>query len=160
MVVMYSVEPDYDFPLWPIAIIVVLLLTLIFMLIKLRKKNIKLPKHETVATVDDRKKVLIKEYSSRIKKAGKDRTSGKIGERECYGQLSLYVREFVTEMTGINVKSYTYEDIKQLENPKLTELIGEFYGPEFSVEKFDDEVMTRNLQSAIDKTLKLLKNWK
>ena len=46
--------------------------------------------------------------------------------------ISVLIRLFVYELTGLEVQSCTLKDIKKLNIPVLYELIKEYYDPEFS----------------------------
>ena len=63
---------------------------------------------------------------------------GGIHARETYQRLSLLIRSFVFEMTGIRVQEYTLQDIRRLRLPVLTELVQEYYVPEFA--DYDDHL--------------------
>ena len=62
--------------------------------------------------------------------------SGKIRVRETYQRLSDLIRRFVGEMTGIHLQEYTLSDIRKLRMPVLTNLVQEYYVPEFA--DYDD----------------------
>jgi len=52
--------------------------------------------------------------------------------RQAFQTLSAIIRNFVFEVTGIRVQNYTLYEIRQLNMPRLTKLIEEYYAPEFA----------------------------
>ena len=79
--------------------------------------------------------------------------SGECTERECYEKLSICVREFVKEATGINVTSCTLTDIRKLRMPSLEKLIAEYYFPEFS------DRTGFNAPEAIEEAKRVVTSW-
>ena len=57
---------------------------------------------------------------------------GDITVRQAFQSLSSIIRRFVYEVTGIEVQNYTLYEIRQLNMPRLTKLIEEYYAPEFA----------------------------
>ena len=68
----------------------------------------------------------------------------KVTERQAYQKLSKIVREFAFRMTGVRVQNYTLQEIRVLNQPKLTELIEECYVPEFALRNQADFAETLN----------------
>lgn len=79
--------------------------------------------------------------------------SGKITIRTAYQGLSLIIRYFVYEVTNIKVQNYTLKDIEKLKMPILSELIQEYYAPEFA------EKSLGNIKSSLEKTRKVIEKW-
>lgn len=73
--------------------------------------------------------------------------------RTAYQQMSEIIRDFVYEITGIQVPNYTLMDIKGCNMPVLEELIQEYYSPEFALEAKGDV-----LQS-LEKTKSAIERW-
>lgn len=73
--------------------------------------------------------------------------------RETYQNMSVCIRQFVHEVTGIKVQNYTLLDIKQLHMPHLESLIEEFYHPEFA------ENSQGNSNTAYEKAKRVIELW-
>ena len=73
--------------------------------------------------------------------------------RAGYQELSIIIRTFVNEVTGIEVQNYALKEIKKLEMPLLYELIKEYYAPEFSENSLGD------IENSINKTRKVIEKW-
>ena len=78
---------------------------------------------------------------------------GMITSRKAYQELSMTIRLFVYELTGVEVQSYTLKEIKKLNIPVLYELIKEYYDPEFS------KLSKGNIKLSIDKTRGVIQRW-
>lgn len=74
--------------------------------------------------------------------------------RAIYQELSLLMRSFVTDVTGIKVTKLTLREIDRKSFPILYDMIEEFYSPEFSREGFGDPIL------AIDKVRRGIEEWK
>ena len=61
-----------------------------------------------------------------------------ISTRDAYQKMSLCIRHFVYEVTGIQVQNCTLQDIRQLHMPGLEALITEYYAPEFATISIGD----------------------
>ena len=59
---------------------------------------------------------------------------GTVETRVAYQELSRIIRGFVYEVTRIEVHHYGFSEISALNMPQLTELVREYYEPEFSKE--------------------------
>ena len=62
----------------------------------------------------------------------RDLREGKTEPRFAYQRMSGAIRGFVYEATGVKVQKYTLYEIKQLRIHRLTQLIEEYYVPEFA----------------------------
>ena len=76
-----------------------------------------------------------------------------ISTRDAYQKMSLCIRHFVYEVTGIQVQNYTLEDIKGLHMPGLEALIAEYYAPEFAMTSMSDST------SSIERTKRVIELW-
>ena len=80
--------------------------------------------------------------------------SGQIKNKEAYTRLSLYIREFIKKVSGINVLSSSKEEIKAMGIPSLSLLMEEYYPPEFS------KNTSGNIASSIERSIGVIKEWK
>lgn len=83
--------------------------------------------------------------------------------RECYQELSVQLRDFVQEMTGVDVSTYTLTDVRQLKVQALTELIEKYYRPEFGtdayIQEMTPEIMTEQFDSVVEETKAVIEKW-
>lgn len=76
-----------------------------------------------------------------------------ITTREAYQKMSRCIRQFVYEVTGIQVQNYTLQDIRQLHMPSLEALIAEYYAPEFAVTSLGDST------ASLERTKRAIELW-
>lgn len=136
-----------------ILIIPLLLLIILLLIIILHKKkdikNVKIIQPSSKNLIDIKSKYL---YNIQILIV--DLNTNKISERIAYQSLSRLIRNFIYEVTNIKVQYYTLEDIKKINIPILSKLVEEYYKPEF------ERVSKGNILESIDKTKKVIENWK
>ena len=149
-------EPISYMTLWLIiaAVLVALVIFMqVFFRIKLRgrlgkskKIKIKKPKPKTLIEIKtaDLGQLAQIEYNLR---------SSSISTKEAYQKMSLCIRGFVYEATGIPVEKYTLTEIKEVGIPVLTQLVSEYYEPEFAMATYAD------VNQSILKTRKVLESW-
>ena len=139
----YSLNYIYIF----LAIMVVPVI--IWLLVKLLSKLIKpKPKKETPEEiVSEVKKVRVKDklkiknkYLSMLKKLSEKYSAGKIDERKLYTELSSLVRNYVYELTDLEVHKYTLREIRKMNMPGLEQLISDYYTPEFAMESHSNPI--------------------
>ena len=74
--------------------------------------------------------------------------------RIAYQIMSLCVREFVSEITGVSITHFTLTELKQKEMPiELIRLIEEYYQPEFAKESEAD------FKRSLEKTKQVVEQW-
>ena len=136
-----------------ILIIPLLLLIILLLIIILHKKkdikNVKIIQPSSKNLIDIKSKYL---YNIQILIV--DLNTNKISERIAYQSLSRLIRNFIYEVTNIKVQYYTLEDIKKINMPILSKLVEEYYKQEF------ERVSKGNILESIDKTKKVIENWK
>lgn len=92
-------------------------------------------------------------YLVKLDKLELDLKSGNVVTRTAFQSLSVYIREFVNEVTGINVVNCTLADIHAMNIPVLEELVGEYYLPAFARESVGDGL------ASINKTKRAIERW-
>jgi hypothetical protein len=85
-----------------------------------------------------------------------DYNAKKITKRDGYQRLSIIIRGFVQETTGINVENYTLYEIKGLGIEKLNKLIEEYYVPEFAE---DNRATKMSLEASCNSAMGVIKTW-
>ena len=135
-----------------VVLLIVLLLPFIYLLLKklgvfnLKKNNI------LNFTAKDINGIKYK-YLNKLNDLDKSLNDKKITSRKAYQELSMLIRLFVYELTGLEVQSCTLKDIKKLNIPVLYELIKEYYDPEFS------KISKGNIKASIEKTKEVISRW-
>lgn len=157
-----NLQEQFSYSRWPIflvAVIILISLAAIILPYFIRLFKSKL-KRKTPA-----QKVVIKQRTSfdtaRIKSTYLDMLneleaeliSQRVSTRDAYKRMSICIRRFVFDMTGLEVTNYTLEDIKKLQMPQLAALVEEYYTPEFSVHSIGNEL------ESLGKTKKAIEQW-
>ncbi|MBP3218729.1 MAG: hypothetical protein J6M46_10180 [Lachnospiraceae bacterium] len=71
-------------------------------------------------------------YLQRMELTEKALQDGQITIREAYQRMSADMRDFVKRATGVPVREMTLAEISELKIPSLTELVRDYYEPEFA----------------------------
>ena len=66
----------------------------------------------------------------------------------------MTIRMFVYEVTGIKVQKYTLTEIRRVNIPQLTNLVREYYEPEFAREARAD------VKTSLYRTRMLIESWR
>lgn len=153
-----KLQNPFSYALWPIILLGVIVLgiivTLMILKLNIKPKKKPAPKNEQpkkVQTVDVNRIRMF--YLMQLDELEKAFRNEKLSIREAYQNMSRIVRQFVQERTGIQADSYTLNDIKKLNIPKLEALISEFYSPEFSVKSQGD------VFAALEKSRRIIEEW-
>lgn len=135
--------------------IIISLFITIFLLIILKQLNNKYQKGKPVVIKQPKKSVdIIKEiYLDKLEELQDCVNCEKISIRKGYQELSIIIRDFVYEMTGIKVQYYTLADIKNIDMPILYELIKYYYVKEFAT------ISDGNILESINKARKVIEKW-
>lgn len=151
-----ELQQPYNYSYWPMIIsaglvILGLIIFLIFRLIARRKPKNKIIIRRPPASM----LVVIKnKYLYAINKIEIDIKLNNISSRKGYRELSSVIRLFIFDVTGIKVQNYTLNEIRVLQMPVLTELVSEYYSPEFSKEG------KGNILESINKTRGVIQRWR
>lgn len=81
------------------------------------------------------------------------RSNNQLTDRQAFQELSLAVRSFVFEATGIRVQNYTLAEIKAANLPRLYQLIEQCYVPEFAAKD------GRTVYEIIHQARKVVEEW-
>ncbi|MCR5213560.1 MAG: hypothetical protein K6E10_04030 [Eubacterium sp.] len=95
-----------------------------------------------------------KKYIGELLFIESDLMANKINIRQAYQKISMTIRMFVFEVTGIKVQKYTLTEIRRVNIPQLTNLVREYYEPEFARETRAD------VRSSLAKTRSLIEGWR
>lgn len=134
--------------LWIIVIIVIISLIIYVYFKKKNKKDIvvNVPLFKDMIRIKEQYIYLINNLINKV-------NSKSISNRKAYQELSLLIRNFIFEMTGIRVQYYTLKDIEFLNMPFLYELVKEYYDPEFAYKS------EGNIMESINKTKGMIERW-
>lgn len=139
---------------YSIILIIPLLLLIILLLIIILHKKKDIKKVNIIQPTSKNLFDIKNKYLYNIQILIDNLNNDKISERKAYQSLSRLIRNFIYEVTNIKVQFYTLEDIKIINMPILSKLVEEYYNPEF------ERVSKGNILESIDKTKKVIENWK
>lgn len=149
-----KLQQPFSYSLIPIIICAILFgMSLVYFCVsyvKSRPNTVKPQIH--MATPKNREKIK-QFYLDKINQLHNAIVTQQIDSRNAYQKMSCYIREFVYEMTGMEVQKYTLQDIQQLKMPVLESLIAEYYVPEFA---YAEE---GNALASIEKTKRIMEKW-
>lgn len=150
-----NLQNPYTYSVLPILLIAItIILITLYLLIETIKNKSKPIKIEDVKIVEPKNiKAIQSKYLKRLDNLRKKLELNKITIRVAYQGLSTLIRYFIFEVTDIKVQNYTLSEIETLNMPFLTELIQEYYAPEFAKQSIGD------IKQAIDKTRKVVEKW-
>lgn len=153
-----KLQEPFSYAVWPIIVVGMIAAAVLAYLIieKLiagskKKRNTELPvvRQKSVVEVS----AIKRKYIAELYKIENDLKNSKISIRTAYQKMSVCIRKFVYEVTGIKVQHYTLFDIKALNMPMLEDLIAEYYAPEFSEKSVGD------VSASIEKTKRVIEKW-
>lgn len=144
---------SFHYSILPIVILALILIILIIVLIILSKKKEK----ENIPVIiqpnfKDRNQIKTN-YLYQLNELFKRVQENAITNRMAFQTLSKLIRNFIYEMTSIQVQNYTLMDIEKINMPILYELVKEYYDPEFSKES------KGNIIHSIEKTRRVIEAW-
>lgn len=143
---------DYALKFFVIALVLILLsIILLIVYLKLTKKDF--------STVAKKFRHLLlgktrRKYLRKIDDVERYVVNGKKDSKTAHQEMSLIVRQFVHAATGVHVDRLVYTEIKRLKIKPLSELVRDFYEPEFA------EYSEADMLQAIKKSKELIKTWK
>ena len=158
---MFSVELQdplsYHILVPVLAALLMIVALAVCLVIFLRFRPIRAPKERKIeivrpapATLEEiRRRYLQELMMLRTQAAG-----GAIERRQAYQRLSKLIRGFVQETTGIEVQNYSLSEIRKLGIVPLTDLMSEYYEPEFALRS------AANLIQSLDRTQGVVQAWR
>ncbi|MCQ2532211.1 MAG: hypothetical protein MJ093_05845 [Saccharofermentans sp.] len=124
-------------------------------------KHVKLPAFKKKVKVVPPKPVVIDKEKLRkhclvqISTIERKHSEGKISSRSAFIMVSAAVREFISAVSSNNVSALTLKEITDLNMPALSDLIEQFYHPEFA---FDDATEDEMAKAFVD-ARKVVTEW-
>ncbi|WP_207638117.1 hypothetical protein [Butyrivibrio sp. FCS006] len=165
MVTTVKLQHPFEYSWWVTLIAVVLgaiaLTAIVFFLIKVfnalrKKKEVPRPAARKIAMSPDMIYRVKNQYIGRVQALLNNYTQNKVDKREGYQQLSALIREFVHEVTGINVENFTIKEVKAFGIKKLDVLMEEYYVPEFAE---DEKAKDKDFAESCNKAVGVIKAW-
>ena len=164
MVTTVKLQNPFEYSWWVTLIAVLLgllaLSALIFFLIKLfsalRKKEASKPVARKIVMSPEMVARLKTQYIGRVQALLDSYKQNMNDKREGYQQLSALIREFVHEVTGINVENFTIREVKAFGIKKLDTLMEEYYVPEFAE---DEKAQDKDFLQSCNRAMGVIKAW-
>lgn len=154
MQISVSLQAPFSYSIYPIIAVAVFLIGICVWLFLIKEKRIEPIEDIEIKKVPQKTLRHMKnKYLKKLEVIEKKVENEKITIRTAYHGLSIIIRYFVYEVTNVKVQNYTLKDIEKLNLPSLTELIQEYYPPEFA------EKSLGNIKSSIEKTRKVIEKW-
>lgn len=151
-----SLQEPFSYAIWPIVVAGALVLTALIYwgIVLIRKKLSDRPQKPVVRELgaDDKDRIR-KKYIGELDAIGADFDTGRLDIRHAYQKMSMCIRRFVHEMTGIKVQNYTLCDIGTLGIPDLYSLVAEYYAPEFARKSEGD------VRNSLARTRSTIERW-
>lgn len=153
-----NVQPPFLYSIWlPVILFLLLIIVSILIVIfKLRKKKpveVKPVQQMPVETVRHDISGVKGKYLGLLDKLSLHYKEGKITNKDAYQKLSVIIRDFVLDMSGIDLTKSTLSQIKEKNIPIVSELIGYYYLPEFAYGTNEDPI------PAINDAKKVIGKW-
>ena len=153
-----ELQSKYSYIFWPLIVFFAVVIVFLIALIVQKKLKSRPPKTIDIeqawrALSEQEKYALKMKYFALLDALYARAAANQISVRSCYQCLSRYVREFVSDITGIKVNRCTLSDIKRMNMPMLASLIEEYYEVEFA------KVSVGNAADAIARTKRVIEVW-
>jgi len=129
-----------------LAIIIVLIVSLFIKKKEKKLNQVKLVHYPDLLTIKNN-------YLKKLDELLKMVNEKKYEKREAYYELSKIIRNFIYEVTNINVLTLSLNELDNYQIPYLKELMEEYYPPEFS------RVSLGDILSSIQKTREVIAKW-
>lgn len=152
-----NLQEPFSYAIWPVIAVGVIFAGFVLYLLAEKYKKAgskKMMKENVMKQRTQRDIAKIKQnHIEQLEKIKNCLFNKELTTREAYQKMSMCIRKFVFEVTGIKVQNYTLEDIRKLKMPVLEELVMEYYIPEFAIESIGNSVET------IEKTKRAIEKW-
>jgi hypothetical protein len=162
MVTTVSLQPPFEYYWWVVLIAILLAAACIAILVYVIRKLLKIEgfirkKNPAIHVPPPRKLYEIKnDYTEQMERLAATYANRQIDKRAAYQRLSLQIRGFVHEATGLNVENYTKSEIKAFGIRQLDRLMEEYYIPEFAE---DERSRDKDFMSSCNKALGVVRAW-
>ena len=137
---------------WSLPVLLSIILLLLLLLVDFIVMAKVLPHFEKVRLY--LKQSSKKRALSEIELLMNDVNNNQVDNKLAYFRLSKIIRKFIYRSTNINVTSISLKEAKMLKLPQLSELMNEYYRPEFSENDFG------HIEESIMHTKEVIEKWK
>lgn len=96
------------------------------------------------------------DYTVKMESLAATYANKQIDKRAAYQRLSLLIRGFVHDATGLNVENFTKSEIRAFGIRQLDRLMEEYYIPEFAE---DERARDKDFMSSCNKALGVVRAW-
>ena len=160
-----TLRPPFEYSLWVLLVGIVIFAAFLFVFIwvLLRILGIERNQSNPSAKKDNRfsissgyQYIMKQKYIAQIQMLKNDYNNGKVSQREGFQRLSLLIRGFIHDVTGINVETATMRDVKKLGIKHLDTLMEEYYVPEFAE---DGRAIAKELSASCATAVGVIKTW-
>lgn len=149
-------QHNFSYGFLPVIISFIAVIIPIIIFISSKKKNNNVKKEEktnipqnSIPAVPDIKD----RYIKKALEIEKDFNTGNTDVREGYQRLSMLIREFSSEYSGVDITKKTLAEIRAMSKYQVERLLEDYYENEFSKDP------KGNLQKSIEKTIEVIKIW-
>ena len=144
-------------PVWLIvaaALVIAAVLMWVFLRKKLPRRIPRAKKPAAPAQMSEEDLTSLKKlYLEKMARTEQELRDGKLTIREAYQRMSADMREFVKRATGVPVREMTLAEISELKIPSLTELVRDYYEPEFAYYSEADA------HRSFERTCQVIRKW-
>ncbi len=161
-----TLRPPFEYSWWVVAIGIALTALGLFLLIRALYKIFykkKEPKAVEEQKPAEYKKpmpqhlfIIKKKYIAGINKLRTQYEKEELAKRDAYLKLSLMIRGYVHEATGIDVEKSTLNDVKKMGIRHLDKLMEEYYVPEFAEENRSEN---RDFVTSCNTAVGVIREW-
>lgn len=164
MVTTVKLQSPFEYSWWVILIATIILGAALFALIyaivgilKSRQKSLsEAPAARKLIMTPELLMRVKQQYADKVMSISERYNRGLLGKRDGYQELSLVIRGFVHEVTGINVENFTVKEVKAMGIRKLDVLMEEYYVPEFAE---DEKAKEKDLTTSCNVAMGVIKAW-
>lgn len=149
-------QHSFSFGLLPVFLAFIAIVVLVVLFIasksKEKRKDIKPAVAVPAAPVNTTPNIKDK-YIQKVIEVDKDFSINNIDVREGYQRLSMLIREFSTEFSGVDITKKTLAEIRAMNKYQVERLLEDYYENEFSKDP------QGNLKKSVEKTIEVIKTW-
>ncbi|WP_026656911.1 hypothetical protein [Butyrivibrio sp. AE3003] len=160
-----TLRPPFEYSIWVLLVGIVIFAAFLFMFVwvLLRILGIERNQSDPSAKKENRfsissgyQYIMKQKYIAQIQMLKNDYKNGKVSQREGFQRLSLLIRGFIHDVTGINVETATIRDVKKLGIKHLDKLMEEYYVPEFAE---DGRPISKELSESCETAMGVIRTW-
>ena len=153
-----NLKDPFTYPVWPILLLLLgaIAVGITYLLIRRKKEAppVEVPPEPQQPRFNYNQKTELKaKYVNILYLIEQAFRNGEISAREAYQRLSVAIRDFLKEISGVDVTKCTLMEMRSMRVPIITQLIEGYYEPEFAVETDDDVIMS------ITSAKKVIERW-